>query len=48
MKADNTTNIQEYAETSLDVANPEKYQQYKHTLYKVTTHTDAQNRGAAQ
>jgi len=48
MKAGNTTNVLEYAETSLDIAHPEKYQQNKHTLYKVTTHTNGQHPGAAQ
>jgi hypothetical protein len=35
MKAGNITNVQVYTEISLDVAHPEKHQQYKHNLYEV-------------
>jgi len=37
LKQATSPTFQEYAETSLDVAHHEKYQQYKHNLHEVTT-----------
>ena len=48
MKAGNTTIVQEYVETLVDVANRETYQQNGHTLYEVNTHTDGQHTGVAR